>query len=262
MTRGTVLGMLAPMLRRQWAIALLFAALAPFGGCSSGTETGNPSFQAELAYTAYSSAPSLVGVRDRMANVVVDNAWLDLDAVMLLRAGSCAGAASDALIVPALGIGDHAAGNHNLTRFELSQGSFCAVELPFVRAPERAVSGDVPPELAQHSIMLAGTLEDGTPFSLLSAATPVVRLVADAGTFEIGSNHAQTLITFDVATWLAGLDWGSATKRDGTIFVSMTENASLLAQFEAQLASGVALYLDRDGDGTLDESPERLAHGE
>jgi hypothetical protein len=250
------------MVRLTRAIALFLCALAPVGGCSSGTETGNPSFQAELAYTAYSSAPSLVGVRDRTATVVVDSAWLDLDAVALLRAGTCGGSATDALLVPALGIGDHAAGNHNLTRFELASGSFCAVELPFVRAPERAVSGEVPTELAQHSIMLAGSLDNGTRFSLLSAATPVVRLVADAGTFEISTNRARTLITFDVATWLEDLDWSGATERDGTVFVSATENASLLARFEAKLARGVALYLDRDGDGKLDAAPERLAHGE
>ena len=262
MTRGSVLGMLGPMVRRTLAIALCLGGLAPFSGCSSGTETGNPSFQAEIAYTAYSSAPLLVGVRDASADVDVESAWLDLDTVGLLRAGSCSSSSSDALLVPALGIGDHAAGDHNLVSFASDAGTFCALELPFVRAPERAVTGDVPAELAQHSVMLAGSLADGTSFSLLSAATPVVRLAADAGSFEISANRAKSLIAFDVAAWLVGLDWSTANKRDGTIFVSVDENADLLAHFEQNLASGVALYLDRDGDGKLDAAPERLAHGE
>lgn len=263
MTRGAVLGMLGSMVRRRLAIALCFCGLAPFSGCSSGTETGNPSFQAEIAYTAYSSAPLRVGVRDANAEVDVESAWLDLDTVGLLRAGSCAASSlGDSLLVPALGIGDHAAGNHNLVSFASDAGVFCALELPFVRAPERAVTGNVPPELAQHSIMLAGSLSDGTPFSLLSAATPVVRLAADAGSFEISENMAKSLIAFDVAAWFAGLDWSAASQRDGAIFISIDENAELLTQFEQNLASGVALYLDRDGDGKLDAAPERLAHGE
>jgi hypothetical protein len=90
----------------------------------------------------------------------------------------------------------------------------------------------------------------------------VVRLVADSGSFELDRQHAQTLVTFDVATWLNGLDWHSATPRDGAIFISESENVPLLRQFESVLASGVSLYRDADGDGKIDTVAERLAHGE
>ena len=262
MTAGPRLGMLWPVIRPLLFGLLALALCAPAGGCSGGTETGNPPFQAELSYTAYSSAPSLIAVRERGSQAVVDNAWLDLDTVALIRAGSCALAEPAERPVPALGIGDHASGQQHSTRFTLAAGEYCALELPFVLARHDELQSDAPLDLEQHSIMLAGTLADGTPFSLLSAVTPRVRLVADAGSFEITEKDAQTLIAFDVAQWLAALNWDKAVRVDGTIRISANDNPTLLAQFEANLASGIALYRDADGDGQLDELPVRLAHGE
>ena len=252
--------MLRRMHRRAMAVSLLALAVLPFGGCSSGTETGNPSFQAELSYAAYSSAPLAVAVRNSGAEVTVDSAWLDLDRVALFRAGTCDQAEPSGESVPALGIGDHAAGKHNATLFASAAGAYCGLELPFVLVPPGSTVGDQPRSLEQHSIMLSGTLGDGTPFSLLSAATPRLHLLADSGDFEISEERPQTLIAFDVAAWFANLDWGSATPQGGAISISADQNTGLLAQFEANLASGVALYRDSDGDGKLDATPERLAH--
>lgn len=260
MTRTRVLGMLQAVSRApRFAFCLLLAA--PFAGCAGGTETGNPSFQAELSYTAYSSRPLEIGVRDAGTRAEVDNAWLDLDAVALVGAGTCGSGAPDLQTVPALGIGDHASGKHNLTRFELAAGSYCALDLPFVRVPKSdvGVSGQ-PAELAQHSVMIAGKLADGTRFSILSSATPIVHLSADAGSFEISPEQAHTLIAFDVAAWLETLDWPSAERAGGEIMISEASNPALLAPFEAALARGVALYRDEDGDGRLDAAPVRLAH--
>jgi hypothetical protein len=182
--------------------------------------------------------------------------------VGLVGAGDCAEPEPQALSVPALGIGDHAAGQHNATRFALTRSEFCALDLPFVLAPTEQIPSGVPEDLARHSIMLAGSLADGTPFTLLSAATPTIRLIADAGSFEISRREAETLITFDVATWLADLDWASATRIRGAINISAEENAALLSRFESNLARGIALYRDADGDGKLDDVRVRLAHGE
>lgn len=262
MTAAPRLGMLWPVTRPLLLGFLALALCAPAGGCSGGTETGNPPFQAELSYTAYSSAPSLIAVRERASQAVVDSAWLDLDTVALLPAGSCALAQPAQRPVPALGIGDHASGQQHATRFTLAAGEYCALELPFVLARHDELQSDAPADLERHSIMLAGTLADGTPFTLLSAATPRVRLAADAGSFEITEKDPQTLIAFDVAQWLATLNWDEAVRVDGAIRISANDNPALLAQFERNLAGGVALYRDADGDGQLDESPVRLAHGE
>ena len=262
MTRGPRLGMLGPVIRLGQRALLTVTLSALAGGCVGGTETGNPPFQAELSYTAYSSAPLLIGVREQGSRAVVESAWLDLGAVALLGAGSCTQPESSTLSVPALGIGDHAAGQHNATRFELTAGEYCALELPFLLASPSAIQNDVPADLDRHSIMLAGELADGTRFTLLSAATPRVRLRADAGSFDINRNQAQTLIAFDVAQWLTGLDWAGATRAEGAIHISADDNPALLAQFESNLARGIALYRDADGDGKIDDVPLRLAHGE
>jgi len=260
-TRGGALGMIAGVFRAVpgFALGILICGFGP--GCSSGTETGNPSFTAELSYTAYSSAPAIVGVHTAASRARVESAWLDLDRVALSTAGSCALAAPTQIKVPALGVGDHASGVHHFTRFEVDPSAFCALDLPFVQAPGTPVESGEPPSLEQHSIMIAGALPDGTPFTVLSAATPTLHLVAEQGSFEMGMNNAQMLITFDLAAWL-DLDFDSATRSAGEIVISADQNPLLLAQFESNLASGVALYRDRDGDGTLDVSPERLAHGQ
>lgn len=262
MTRSLWLGMLSFVKSaRCWSL-LAIALCAPAGACIGGTETGNPPFQAELSYTASSSMPAVISVREPSGQAVVDNAWLDLDSVSLIGAGSCAQVEPNALAVPALGIGDHAAGQHNATVFFVDPGNYCALELPFTLAPPGQVRDGVPPDLARHSIMLGGTLADGTPFTLLSAATPRVRLSADSGSFELSPNAARTLIVFDVAEWLADLDWAAATRVDGELRISADDNPALLARFESNLARGIALFRDADGDGKLDEHPVRLAHGQ
>ena len=267
MTWGKAEGMLSTVSRRSpWfsafsAFGLLVLAATPLGSCSSGTETGNPSFQAELSYTAFSSAPSQVGLPASDSAVVVENAWLDLAAVGLLNAGSCSAAEAVAVSVPALGIGDHATGKHNVTLFELTAGSYCGIDLPFVHAASSALVG-APDQLAEHSILIEGTLADGTPFQILSSATPTVHLAADAESFAVNESSPHALIAFDLAAWLADLDFASAARVGGSIHVSALDNPALLARFEQNLASGIALYRDDDGDGKLDPLPVRLAHAE
>jgi hypothetical protein len=247
---------------RSFLTLALFVVASLPSGCSSGTETGNPSFQAELSYTAYSSQPLEVSVREPGTPAVVDNAWLDLASVGLVTDGTCGAAMPVTSAIPALGVGDHAAGKHNVTLFQLAAGTYCSLDLPFVLASSSALGGDAPAELVQHSMLIEGTLADGSTFSILSDATPTVHLVADTGSFEITKEQPNILIAFDVATWLSGLDWASATRTLGTVQISATENVALLAQFEANLAQGVALYRDADGDGKLDANPVRLAHAE
>ena len=261
MTRRRPLGMLEPVLRRFRVLVLGLLAVSACAGCSSGTETGNPSFTAELSYTAYSSVPEVVGVHTRASRAVVESAWLDLDRVGLSTVGSCGLAAPAGLTVPGLGVGDHASGLHNVTRFEVTASDYCALDLPFVQVPAGVVQPGAPAGLERHSVMIAGTLADGTPFTVRSAATPTVHLVADQASFEMRANSANLLIAFDVGAWL-DLNFDTATRTAGSIQISSDANAALLAQFEANLARGVGLYRDRDGDGKLDPLPERLAHGQ
>lgn len=262
MTRPRGLGMLRPMRARVWlGWCWLLGALSCIA-CNSGTETGNPSLTGALSYTGYSSKPTDYGVRDDGAVATITNAWLDLDSVSISPDGACGVDGGDAFVVPALGVGDHAAGQHNATAYTAKAGSFCSVALPFARVPGTSGAADVPAELRGNSLFITGKLADGTPFSIASSATPVIELRAGDSGFELSADRSDIVIAFDFAAWLEGVDLAAAERVDGQVVISSRSNRDLLATFEENVATGVALYRDRDGDGLVDTDAELLARGQ
>jgi len=242
-------------LRRIQVFSLLLGLLGV--ACTGGTETGNPPFTGALSYTGRSSAPDDYAVRSGGRIASVQSAWLDLSAVSVSSLGGCDGGAQGAFTVPALGLGDHAAGQHNVTAFQAQPGTFCSVELGFVRAPT-AVTG-APDDVASHSLLLLGVLADGTPFSIASAAETVVELKSEAGGFSLDSAQSSAVVVFDFAAWLSGLDLASATRENGEARIDDGSNQALLRRFEAQLATGISVYRDEHGDGRFVDGAELLA---
>ncbi|HEX2869844.1 MAG TPA: hypothetical protein VHP33_01285 [Polyangiaceae bacterium] len=262
MTRPRGQGMLRAMrvgvrLGLSWVLCALACP-----ACNSGTETGNPSLTGALSYTGYSSKPADFSVRDGGSVANIETAWLDLDSVSVSPDGDCGIEGGEAFLVPALGVGDHAAGAHNFTPFAAKAGAFCSVELPFARVPSDAAGGNLPDDLLGNSLLITGTLADGTPFSIASSATPVVELRAEAAGFALSADQPDAVIAFDFAAWLDGIDFDAAERSDGQIVISPDLNSSLLATFEQNLAAGVALYRDRDGDGLIDVDAELLARSQ
>jgi hypothetical protein len=256
----------APSLLRATArfLVVCLACLALPPGCAGGTETGNPSIVASLSYTAYSTKPAQVSVREASGGAVVKTAWLVLGNVAFDPSSRCGGTDTDdsTRFAPGIGVGNHASGKAVTVDFDLPSDEYCAVDLPFVEAGQMALPAEAPPEILTNTIVLTGELADGTPFTVVSGANPVVHLTADGGHFAMNDAESGVLVAFDVATWLGGIDWASAAKTDGKIVISASQNPELLASFESQLAAGVDVYRDADKDGFLDPSPERLAHGE
>lgn len=259
MTRPRGQGMLGPMRARVWLGFCWIVCALSCVACNSGTETGNPSLTGALSYTGYSSKPAEVGVRDGGSVANIENAWLDLDSVSISPDGECGVDGGEAFVVPALGVGDHAAGAHNFTPYAAKAGSFCSVSLPFARVPSGANGSNVPDALPGHSLLIAGTLADGTPFSIASTATPVIELRAEGAGFVLSADQADAVLAFDFAAWLGGVDFDAAERSDGQVVISAESNRSLLASFEQNLAAGVALYRDHDGDGLIDVDAELLA---
>jgi hypothetical protein len=258
-TRGRPAGMLGAMFARALFGSCCLALTALSGACGSGTETGNPSLTGSLSYTGLSSAPGRYGVREGGSVATITNAWLALDAVQITPSGDCGIDGGQAFTVPALGVGDHAAGNHNFTPYAAEAGRFCRVRLPFALAPATTD----PDELGGASLLIVGSLADGTPFSIESSSELLVELHADtADGFALASGAADTLLVFDFATWLQGVDFAAAERSEDAIVISSTSNPELLLSFEQSLAAGVALYRDRDADGQIDPEPGRLAHFE
>jgi hypothetical protein len=253
MTSPRERGMLARMPGRSLLLVFSSALLL---ACNGGTETGNPPFTGSLSYTGHSSRPDAIGVREGGSIATVKNAWFELRDVSFSAAQACGEAAFS---VPALGIGDHAAGAHVSTPYSAEPGEFCGVELPFARVADSAPVMGFPAELRSRSILLEGALADGTPFSLTSEAEPVLSLRARSGRFALSADEADALIAFDFAVWLADVDFAAAEQQAGRIEISDAENTELLRAFERALGKGVSLYRDRDGDGRLDSDAELLA---
>lgn len=253
-------GMLPRMQARVWPALCLMVGALPCVACNSGTETGNPSFGGALSYTGYSSKPDDYGVREGGALATVESVWLDLDTVRVSPEGPCGIDEGDAFTAPALGVGDHAAGAHNFTPFATTAGAFCSFDLPFLRIPASAKQAGLPVDARGQSVLFVGRLRDGTPFSIASTATPVVQLHGEGSGFALSADQSDLLLAFDFAAWLEGLDFDAAERVDGRIVISASSNSQLLDAFEANLALGVALYRDGDGDGQLDPEAEPLAH--
>jgi hypothetical protein len=244
-----------PDLAFSW-LAVCVAGLA-VAGCAGGTETGNPSFEGQLSYTGYSSN-SEVGVGEGGSLLTINSAWFELGEVEVAQSTACSIKEGVRFAIPALGLGDHAAGKHNRTVFQGQAGAYCNFTLPFVPVTQ-ADAGQAPAELAGLSLLLTGSLEDGTPFRISSQAVPRVALTGRPGGFVLDGEHAQLLVAFDFAAWLSEVDFSAAQRRDGQVQISPEENPELLRLFEGQLAAGVRLFADSDGDGVVDANAVPLA---
>lgn len=226
-------------------------------GCA-GTETGNPSFDGTLGYAAYSSQPAQVALRGD-ASVVVEAAWLVLGDVRFDRQERCGDAAAEHVDVPGLGAGDHAGSHAPASSVEFASGHYCTVSVA-LQLPATSPTG-APAELAGHSILISGT-QQGQPFRIASAlAAPVTLRAAPADGFELDDAQPGVLLGFDLNAWLANLRWTDApADGSGMTIIDATRAPDVLRTFEANVAQGVKLFRDRDGDGLLDAEPEELAH--
>lgn len=244
------------MIQRALWLCLLAAAACV------GTETGNPSFEGTLSYNAHSSDAARVALLSGDPGaIVVNNAWLVLGDVGFVEGTACDPTTPALEHADGLGIGDHAPSTAASTPLSLEAGRYCGLHLPLVRSPDVA-QGNVPTELAGHSVLIVGTLADGRPFSLRSASEADLFLAASAGAFDLDAQLPDVLIGFDVAAWLGELSWASAVEEaDGSVLVDATHNESLLQEFETHLASGTSLFRDVDGLGQVRVDSERLAQG-
>jgi hypothetical protein len=243
----------------------LSACLSLVVGCT-GTETGNPSFEGELAYDAYSSEPAIAALREGEQGAVVTQAWLVLGDVTFIDNNHCGAPETAHAHADALGAGDHAPKPAARTRFRLPIGEYCGLRLPLLRAKDDAALPDgAPDELREHSIMLVGELPEqgGTPFAIESKLERTLFLTADHSSFELGPDDARVLLGFDVAAWLDRVELSAQEPGDdGRVLVSDDSHPELLQRFEDNIAQGVDVFLDPDGAGRFEDAGARLAHAE
>lgn len=226
---------------RRWLYGVIGLAI----GCAGGTETGNPSFEGQLAYDAYSSDVSVALVRGEAPGdppsgaLLVDAVWLVLGDVTFAPEGACDRPDPSAAHATGIGEGDHAAQGRVVTAVELPEGAYCGVRLALERAPAEPVAG--PAELAERSILIQGALPDGRAFRVLSRMQGAIEL-ASATPFAMDPSAGPVLLGFDVAVWLGAIDWSAAEGDGAQVVVDEARNAALLGAFEAAIARGTGLY--------------------
>lgn len=238
------------------AAGLALAGLAALGcaGCE-GTETGNP-FQVELRADAHSSDPDAVAVAEGGA-VVVTEAWLALGPVRIAPTFDCVGTVAEESAE--FGTADHAAGGAVLATFQVTEGGYCRLFVPFEPAAAPLPAG-APPELEGSSVVISGEVTaSGTPFRIVSTLEREVDVQSVDRGFALGPDQPGLFLGFDVATWLGGVDLaGAELDGEGVAVIDQAQNADLLAAFEAALAAGVELYRDVDRDGSVDPPDDEL----
>jgi hypothetical protein len=111
---------------------------------------------------------------------------------------------------------------------------FCGIRLDIDPVDENMV--DDVPEGA--SLYVEGTDAAGEPFTLTTESSFSLLLETEADT---GFSKTPLLLGFDASIWLAGLP---LPEELATMSVDM---------FDEQLRASVALYVDTDDDGVLDE---------
>jgi hypothetical protein len=243
-------------------VCALLLAWSSFGTGCTGTETGNPSFEGELSYDAYSSEPAVAALRQGERGAVVTEAWLVLGDVTFIDNNHCAEPEAAEGHAEGLGPGDHAPDGGARTRFWLPIGQYCGLRVPLERAGKGELPEGAPAELRDHSIVLSGELpeRDGTPFLIASAQRGTLELEADDGSFELGPDSARVLLAFDLALWLDGIDLASAEPdADGRVTISDSSHPELLARFDENVRAGIDVFLDPEGEGKFENAGERIA---
>ena len=103
------------------------------------------------------------------------------------------------------------------------------------------------------SVVISGefTANAGSPvlFSLESAfAEQVQMLLSNDGVTVASDSTVELTVVFDLAAWIADLDFSSAQLTDGQILINGSINPELLAVFEAKLAQYVEVEDGEDDD--------------
>lgn len=209
-------------------IALALAALtAACGGPAVGDIVSQ---EVSLTVRAVSSDPVAVAIGESDGGVTVTRVFVSASALSLLP---CDDAVAP-LVLEARGyelVSESPFGE----RVTTAVSEFCGVRLsvdPLTRNEAEAV-----PEGA--SLHLEGTDASGDPFTLSSSGSFSLLLETDEQT---AFGEVPLLLGFDVAVWLAGLP----LPEDMTDMAAQT--------FEDQLDAAVALYVDEDEDGALDDA--------
>ncbi len=221
----------APAVRRRPGTA---AVLALGIAACTGTETGNPGAgpSSELRFVATETPVS------SDPTPTVTEAYLGVRSVIAIACDtgstSLAGPVAVSLI------------SSTSAAVSLSEVSCCGIA---VELEPQDIGSEGATERA--SVLIRGTVEDGSPFVLSSSASHTLTLSPITPPLVIDS-ESRWLLTLDVGVWFDGLDLSGAQAGADGIRIDSDSNPELLTDVEARLGTAVALRRDLDGDGQVD----------
>ncbi len=210
----------------RWApIWLLGLAGLPLG--CGGPEVGELALSAvSLTLSAVSSAPELANVVEPAGGLVVTRAWVSASSLSLLP---CRSNTADLTLSPRGYelLSEPRPGEYVSTAVT----TLCGVRVDIDPLAQNAAEG-VPEGAA---IFVEGQQADGSPFALHSPLSSQLVLEAEP---SVSFGEQPLILGFDVAVWLAAIDFARPDAGE---------------QLTLQLATSVAIYLDANDDGNLDE---------
>lgn len=192
-----------------------------------------------VALTATSTDEETIAIRSETASLNVDEVGLALEALEIVP---CApDAAPIGHVDYPVDLADDPPARAN---FESGVSDYCSMRLGVSPSLDAE-----PAELEGLAVHLFGVRSDDVPFELRSELELELELVTPSGE-DFGTQYLA--LGFDLAAWLSGIDIDAAELSDGVALIDADANAEMLAAFEANTASAVALYVDADADGVLD----------
>jgi hypothetical protein len=229
---------------------VVMVALAVIATACTVTETGNPPFAGQMALTADTSDPDVVGLGGGTGAAIVEEAWVGIGDIRFVRAVVCDAPGETEVDVPGPVIAELVA-EPAVVSVELAGDDYCRVRVPLDRVG--ALPSGAPPDLVDRSVVLLGRRSDGTPFRIASRIERESDVRSRGAPFELSEGLRAVVLAFDLALWLEDVDLGTATvDADGTIRVDDDTNRDLLDAFEASAERALRLFRDTDQDGVLD----------
>jgi hypothetical protein len=245
-------------MRREVATAIVAAILGLATACT-GTETGNPSLRGQMGFAGKSSMALQVGLPGDGAPVEVVALHAYVASVNFVSADDCETGAEGVVELVGVGPVDLLLPEDNVRELDVRQDAYCAADLVLSAAP---IEG-VPADLAGRSLVLRGRRADGTPFVWSTAAGISVNLPVLDALFLIDAEHADHVLTLDVARMLSPMALDSAVVGgDGVAHLDAPENAMIGAMLNNSVGPATTLHRDPDGDGRHDDGEPALAHGD
>jgi hypothetical protein len=236
----------------------VWLATAALLGCAGGSETGNPALPTPISLGVRSSDVDAIAISQGAQGTLLAQAWVAFGEPVFLDAAQCARFGNINLPNATLKVADLAQPDVRVS-IHLHDGTYCGVALPLQNATTVLPDG-APSELLDHSILLRGKRADATPFSLAYPEHDELELAAVSASIHVTADSAPLLLSFDVATWMDGVDLDSGEiDSDGVIRIDAASNPLLLNRFEQNLACSLELYADQNGDAQVDGTDTRLA---